>query len=55
MRTLTIKNNFSVLRNVTLSLLSVVIFSCDSLLDVDAEGTISGDVLTSEAIIQQSL
>jgi hypothetical protein len=55
MRTLAIKNNFSVLRNVTLSLLSVVIFSCDSLLDVDAEGTISGDVLTSEAIIQQSL
>lgn len=43
------------LRYTTLFVLLLTAFSCDSLLDIDADGTISGDVLTNDAAIESAL
>ena len=43
------------LRYTTLFVLLLTAFSCDSLLDVEADGTISGDVLTNDAAIESAL
>ena len=56
MKTLVIKNYATILKNICLTVFSLFMFSsCESMLDVDAEGTISGDVMVNEATIQQSL
>ncbi len=43
------------LRYTTLFVLLLTAFSCDSLLDIDADGTISGDVLSNDAAIESAL
>lgn len=43
------------LRYTTLIVLLLTAFSCDSLLDIEADGTISGDVLSSDAAIENAL
>lgn len=43
------------LRYTTLFVLLLTAFSCDSLLDIDADGTISGDVLSNDASIENAL
>lgn len=43
------------LRYTTLVVLLLTAFSCDSLLDIDADGTISGDVLSNDAAIESAL
>lgn len=43
------------LRYTTLIVLLLAAFSCDSLLDIEADGTISGDVLSNDAAIEDAL
>lgn len=43
------------LRYTTLFVLLLTAFSCDSLLDIEADGTISGDVLSNDAAIENAL
>ncbi len=56
MKTLIIKNTaMKYLRLIVIMLSLGTMISCESLLDIDAENTISGDILTDEASIQKVL
>lgn len=43
------------LRYTTIFALFISVFSCDSLLDIEADGTISGDVLSNDTAIENAL